>query len=153
MCVKALLIELEGFKLEVYLDSAGLPTIGVGHLLTQSERMSGKILINGVYVRYRYGLSETEVRDLLDQDLEKFEGAVREALIVQVHKHQFEALMSFAFNVGIRAFQKSTLLKRVNALQWEDVPKQLRRWVYSGGKRSKGLENRREKEIKHWQGE
>ena len=64
-----LLKQWEGFKNKLYNDSAGLPTIGVGHLLTKSELSSGKIVINGAAVQYDVGLSDSQVLDLLKQDM------------------------------------------------------------------------------------
>ena len=55
---KALIRRLEGCRMSCYGDVAGLPTIGVGHLLTRSELMSGKIIIDGVAVRYQNGLTD-----------------------------------------------------------------------------------------------
>lgn len=146
----------EGIESKVYTDVAGLPTIGVGHLLTRSERASGKIYIDGVPVKYdtEDGLSLTEIYSLLEQDLERFEEAVESSVVVFLNQHQFDALVSFTFNVGVTAFKKSTLLKRLNysANGYEQVPPQLRRWVYSAGKVIRGLQNRRESEIRMWQG-
>jgi lysozyme len=146
-----LLAEWEGFETEVYDDAAGLPTIGVGHLLTQNEREGGKITIKGQAVDYKQGLSEQEVLDLLAQDLERFEAAVNSAVQVGLNQNQFDALVSFAFNVGTQAFQSSTLLKKLNQGLYDEVPAQLRRWNKAGGKVIQGLINRREKEIVLWQ--
>ena len=146
-----LLAEWEGFETEIYDDAAGLPTIGVGHLLTKNERDSGKIIIKGQAVDYKQGLSEQEVLDLLAQDLERFEAAVNDAVQVGLSQHQFDALVSFAFNVGTQAFKSSTLLKKLNQGLYDEVPAQLRRWNKAGGKVIQGLVNRREKEIALWQ--
>ena len=146
-----LLAEWEGVETEVYDDAAGLPTIGVGHLLTQNERNSGKITIKGQAVDYKQGLSEQEVLDLLAQDLERFQAAVSDAVQVALRQNQFDALVSFAFNVGTQAFKSSTLLKKLNQGLYDEVPAQLRRWNKAGGKVIQGLINRREKEIGLWQ--
>ncbi len=147
-----LLAEWEGSRTEVYDDAAGLPTIGVGHLLTQSERESGKITIRGQAVDYKQGLSEQQVLDLLAQDLERFEAAVNDAVEVDLNQNQFDALVSFAFNVGTQAFKNSTLLEKLNQGQYDEVPAQLRRWNRAGGRVVQGLINRREKEIALWEG-
>ena len=73
---KKLFQEWEGLELNEYLDSGGAPTIGVGHLMTRSERMSGKIIINGKSVVYRKGLTVQQCWDLLDQDLDSAEACV-----------------------------------------------------------------------------
>ena len=79
---KKLLAQWEGFDTRVYDDTAGLPTIAVGHLLTQDELSSGKIRIKHQLVKYHQGLTEQQVYDLLDQDLNRFERAVNEAATV-----------------------------------------------------------------------
>ena len=71
-----LLEQWEGFELKVYKDSAGLPTIGVGHLLTKSELTSGKIVINGLPIKYSNGLTNQQATDLLGQDVRPAEQAV-----------------------------------------------------------------------------
>ena len=147
---KKKLAEWEGVELNVYRDVAGLPTIGVGHLLTKDELSSGKITLNGAPVKYATGMTQQQVMDLLAQDLAKFEKTVNECVTVSLNQNQFDSLVAFSFNVGPDAFKSSTLLKVLNQKQFADVPNQLRRWVHSGGQVSKGLINRREKEIELW---
>lgn len=147
-----LLTDFEGFETEVYKDVAGLPTIGVGHLLTPSELSSGKIVINGQSVEYVNGLTTQQVHDLLAQDLQRFDAAVNDNVTVALKQYQFDALVSFSFNVGVGAFTGSTLLKVLNQGKYDDVPAQLRRWVYSGGQKVRGLVNRREHEVQMWDG-
>lgn len=150
---KELLAQWEGLELNVYNDVAGLPTIGVGHLLTRDELTSGKIYIQGEPVRYANGLTRKQALDLLGQDLNKFEKAVNDNVAVQLRQNQFDALVSFSFNVGPDAFRNSTLLKVLNQNKYDEVPNQLRRWVFAGGKKVQGLINRRENEIRLWNGE
>lgn len=147
---KKLFQEWEGLELNEYLDSGGAPTIGVGHLMTRSERMSGKIIINGKGVVYRKGLTVQQCWDLLDQDLDSAEACVNSLVKVPLNQNQFDALVSFVFNVGNNAFRDSTLLKMLNAGHFDQVPTQLRRWIRDNGKIVKGLINRREKEISLW---
>ena len=147
---RALFQEWEGLDLNEYLDSGGAPTIGIGHLMTRSERMSGKIIIKGKPVVYRKGLTVQQCWDLLDQDLDPAEAAVNGGVRVALNQNQFDALVSFAFNVGGSAFASSTLLKVLNAGHHDQVPAQLLRWVRDKGKIVKGLVNRRNKEIELW---
>ena len=147
---KRLLAQWEGFERNVYLDVAGLPTIGVGHLLTKDELSSERIVIGGDAIDYTLGLTDQQVYDLLGQDLERFERVVNDSVEPDLAQNQFDALVSFAFNVGGGAFRQSTLLKRLNARDFADVPSQLRRWIRSGGRIVQGLVNRRENEIKLW---
>jgi lysozyme len=148
-----LLEKWEGFELNVYKDSAGLPTIGVGHLLTKSELSSGKIVLNGVPVPYSGGLTNQQVIDLLGQDVKPAELAVNNGVKVPLNQNQFDALVSFTFNVGVAAFTASTLLKVLNQQQYTAVPTQFLRWVRSGGEVVQGLVNRRQNEISLWNGQ
>lgn len=147
---KNLFKEWEGLVTHEYLDSGGAPTIGIGHLLTRSERTSGKITIGGRALDYRNGLTEQQCWDLLDQDLDNTERTVNEAVTVPLNQNQFDALVSFAFNVGGGAFRGSTLLILLNQGQYDAVPEQLRRWTMDNGHVVQGLVNRREKEITLW---
>ena len=144
------LAQIEGVKRNVYNDVAGLPTIGVGHLLTKDELSSGKITIQGQPVKYGNGLTDQQVMDLLSQDLTRFNKAVSDSVTVPLEQHQFDALVSFTFNIGVGAFKSSTLLKRLNAGEYNDVPAQLHRWIYAGSKKVTGLINRRDKEAELW---
>ena len=139
--------ELEGVKLTVYHDIAGLPTIGVGHLLTRDELSSGKINILGVLYKYADGITETQAERLLAHDVALPEAAVN-ACCVELTQNQFDALVCFVFNIGRNAFAQSTLRKYLAAGELVEVPAQMRRWIHAGGKMSTGLANRREKEIK-----
>lgn len=148
-----LLKQWEGFELKVYKDSAGLPTIGVGHLITKSEQSSGNIVIAGVPVQYANGLTDQQALDLLSQDVQPAENSVNNGVKVDLNQNQFDALVSFTFNVGVGAFTSSTLLKVLNQGQYDQVPDQLRRWNKAGGKVVQGLVNRRENEVKLWNGQ
>ena len=151
----ALIKRLEGCSTVAYRDVAGFLTIGVGHLLAKSESASGKILIDGKYVRWADGLTPKQCEDLLRADLVPAESAVNRLVRPDIHleQHQYDALVSFAFNVGESAFRDSTLLKRLNASQHDQVPAQLMRWVHAGGKEVTGLKNRRVFECKMFKGE
>ena len=127
-------------------------TIGVGHLLTKDELSSGKLLIDGKTIKFHNGLTHQQVVDLLGGDLRRYEETVRNSVTVKLSQNQFDALVSFCFNIGQGAFKSSTLLKRVNAMQWDDVPHQFSRWNKAGGRVIKGLVNRRNKEIELWEG-
>ena len=145
--------EWEGFENKMYIDSGGAPTIGVGHLLTVSERRSGKLYISGEVVRYADGLTDAQVNQILLQDTASVQNTVSSAVIVPLTQNQFDALVSFCLNVGDRAFRNSTLLRLLNLGKYDEVPAQLRRWVNDNGVKVPGLVNRREKEILLWNGE
>ncbi len=148
-----LLKQWESFELKVYKDSAGLPTIGVGHLITKVEQASGNIVIAGVPVPYAIGLTDQQVVDLLGQDVQPAEQAINNGVKVALDQNQFDALVSFTFNTGTGAFSSSTLLKVLNQGEYDQVPDQLRRWNKAGGKVVQGLVNRRENEVKLWNGQ
>ncbi len=149
---RALLAAWEGgARLRAYADSGGAMTIGVGHLLTGDELSSGRVIIAGEPVPWRDGLSEAQADALLADDLGEAEAVVNSRVCRALAQNQFDALVSFTFNVGAAAFISSTLLKRINAGMLQDVPAQLRRWVYDNGARVKGLINRREAEVRLWE--
>jgi lysozyme len=79
----------EGVRYKMYYDTQGYPTIGVGHLITENE----KHLLTEV-------LSENQVNDLFRKDIKKFVDAANEAFVVPVKQHEFDATVSFLFNVG-----------------------------------------------------
>ncbi len=147
---KNLFKEWEGLVTHEYLDSGGAPTIGIGHLLTRSERTSGKIIMGGQALDYRNGLTEQQCWDLLDVDLAGSEAVVNEMVKVSLNQNQFDALVSFVFNVGDGAFRSSTLLRLLNQGQYDQVASQLQRWVMDNGHVVQGLVNRRNKEIALW---
>lgn len=147
----ASLINSEDVSLTVYKDQAGLPTIGIGHLLTKHEIFVGAISIGGEYVKYSEGITADQVILLLRQDLGIFSDAVDNLVNVIVNQHEFDALVHFAFNVGVNAFKHSTLLRKLNHGQFVDVPDEMMRWVHitkNGSKMiSNGLFSRRKKEA------
>jgi lysozyme len=127
-----------------------MPTIGVGHLLTQDERTSGKIWIKGQRIKWAEGLDPAQIEDLLVQDLLPVEETVNKLVRVPITQTQFDALVMFTFNCGREALAGSTLLKKLNAGEYEAVPDQLRRGVMVDGVPNAGLKNRREAEVKVW---
>jgi lysozyme len=109
-----LIMEREGNKTHAYLDSVGVWTIGVGH--TGPEVHSGLVW------------TEQQVMDALRKDIERFEKAVNDAVTVELDQYQFDALVSFSFNVGETAFKNSTLVRKLNAGLFDEVPAQFDRW-------------------------
>lgn len=134
----------EGWVPHLYDDAASYCTIGFGHLVHLS-------LCNGTSISERpflRGLAEPpQGTRLLVSDLSGAEYAVMTEVKVPVRDGQYAALTDFVFNVGSANFERSTLLKVVNAREDNQVPLQLRRWVYANGKPYAGLETRREREV------
>src|SRR6266702_983824 len=100
----------ESVKREMYHDQVGLPTIGVGHLLTKSELSSGKIRLGGVPIRWSKGLTDVETSAILSTDVSQVEFVVGHFVGVPLIQCEFDALVSFVFNIGSEAFEGSTLL-------------------------------------------
>jgi lysozyme len=124
--------------IDMYLDPVGLPTIGWGHLIKSGEDFSG-------------GITEVGASNLLRKDVQRFEKAVTKRLKRTVTQEQFDALVSFTFNVGVTAFEKSTLRQWVNANDRDlKIPQQFTRWVNAGGKPFRGLALRRLAESEMW---
>lgn len=132
-----LLKEHEGVRKEIYLDPIGLPTGGVGHLLKGEEVQ-----------KFPVGtpLSDEQVDEWLRQDIREAEEAVSELVTVELTQGQFDALVSFVFNVGSGNLKKSQLLRLINAGEYDLASNQFSRWVFAGGQRFRGLERRREDE-------
>lgn len=68
-----------------------------------------------------------------------------------LNAYQLAALASFVYNLGAGRLKASTLRRRINAKQWDEVPREFRKWVYGGGKKLPGLVARRDDEIRLWQ--
>lgn len=131
-----LIKRFEGFSPTIYICPAGYPTIGYGHLVREHE-----------LDRYEQGITEQEAEDLLRRDVQGAERAVLRLIDVPLTDGQYDALVSFTFNLGAGALQRSTLRRKVNREQHVEVPKQLMRWVWAGGRKLKGLIRRREAEA------
>lgn len=128
----------EGCKLHVYQDVAGYDTIGVGHLIVDDDP------------DFSNGITERQALELLRTDVGHAEQCVNSYCRVRLEQHQFDALVSFVFNVGGGAFRSSMLLRKLNRGDYESVPAELRRWNRSGGEVVQDLINRREAEGKLW---
>ncbi len=121
----------EGFRSNAYLCPGNVWTIGYGHTKNVSQGMC---------------ISKAQAEELLKSDLRYFEKAVREFVTVKLTQGQFDALVSFTFNVGVYAFKKSTLLRLVNQGDFLGAAKQFGRWVNANGKKLPGLVKRRAEE-------
>ena len=133
----------EGFRARPYNDPATPPnaTIGYGHLLHH-----GPVTLRD-RIRYAKGLSPGAALELLRRDAANAENAVRRHVTVPLTQHQFDALVSFTFNVGTGALTGSTLLQRVNAGRHRDVPAELAKWTRAGTVHLEGLRRRRAAEA------
>lgn len=124
----------EGFSPYVYRCPAGLLTIGYGHVLQPGER-------------FERGIDAPMGRYLLEKDVALAEAAMARLIAVELLQHQWDALVSFTFNVGAGRLQMSSLRRAINRGAHEDVPRQLMRWVYAGSRKLPGLVKRRAAEA------
>jgi len=80
-------------------------------------------------------------------DVAEFEEAINKLVKVPLTQNQYDALLSFTYNVGAAALEDSTLLIELNKMHYEAVPVQMKRWTRAQGVQLKGLVTRREKEA------
>ena len=131
-----LICGFEGKRLVAYDDGVGVWTIGFGTT----------IYPNGIKVKKGDTCTEAQAKSYMAHDLKKFEQAVNGAVNIPLNQNQFDALVSLAYNIGTGAFNKSTLVKKLNAGDIRGAADQFDVWVNAGGKRMQGLVNRRAKE-------
>ncbi len=131
-----LICGFEGLELKAYDDGVGVWTIGYGTT----------IYPNGIKVKRGDTCTLEQAKDYMAHDLQRFESAVCENIKVGLNQNQFDALVSLAYNIGIGAFSKSTLLKKLNAGDYKGTSNQFDVWVNAGGRRLDGLVKRRTKE-------
>ncbi len=139
IAIAAVLIpDLEGLRYEPYRDVVGVLTVCYGH--TGADIVIGK--------RYTSG----ECKAMLDKDLVPFARSVERSVKIPASEYQKASLISFSYNVGVKAFESSTLLRKLNAGDSKGACDEMRRWNKAGGKVWKGLINRREveREICNW---
>ena len=134
----ALIKKFEGCELEAYQCSANVWTIGYGHTAGVSE---GDVC------------TQEDADRMLAEDLEEFEGYVREAVDVPLEQNEFDALVAWTYNLGPGNLRSSTMLKKLNDSKFEEVPSEIRRWNKSGGEVLDGLVRRREAEALLFKGE
>ncbi|EEK6741156.1 lysozyme [Salmonella enterica] len=118
----------EGVKLAAYQDGGGVWTIGYGH--TRGVKQ-GQVI------------NHEQADEFLDSDLRQVESCISERVTVPLNQNQFDALVSFVFNVGRQAFSDSTLLKKLNEGNYRAAADQFTRWVYDNDQFVQGLYNRR----------
>lgn len=125
----ALVREFEGCRLDAYRCPAGIPTIGYG--------------ATGPDIRMGMKWTQEEADERLAEDLARFAEGVERLVLVDLTDNQFAALVSFAYNVGLGALAGSTLLRKLNAGDYQGAADQLPRWNKGGGRVLPGLVRRR----------
>ena len=128
----ALIKKFEGCELKAYQCSAGVWTIGYGHTKDVVEGMK---------------ITQEQAEQMLVDELHEYESYINKYVTVALSQNQFDALVSWVYNLGPANLSASTMLKVLNSGEYEDVPAQMKRWNKAGGKVLEGLIRRREAEA------
>lgn len=135
--IKELIKSWEGCRLTAYRCPAGVLTIGYGH--------------TGADVIPNLRISQDRAAELFEADLARFEAELNRWMVIDratLDQRQYDAVLSFAYNVGTTALRRSTLWKKVCANPADPaIPAEFRKWVHAGGKVMPGLVKRREREA------
>ena len=130
----------EGVRYKPYRCPAGLWTVGVGHLIGDGKSLPSE---------WNRTFTQAEVNGILAKDLRRFELGVSKMLPnVPLRQHEFDALVSFCFNLGLGCFQRSTIRQALLRGDKEAAMESLVKYCRAGGKILKGLQNRRLDERK-----
>jgi lysozyme len=122
----------EGLRLKAYLDLGGVPTIGFGH--------------TGPEVQLDMLITFDQAESYLISDIQKAVNCVNDAVKMPIAQNEFDALVSFTYNVGCGALKNSTLLKNLNGGNAFDAATEFLRWNKVNGRPTNGLTNRRKAE-------
>lgn len=133
----SLIKKFEGLELEAYKCAAGVWTIGYGHIKDVKE---GDVI------------TKAEADEMLVHEIEEYENYVNTAVNVPLSQNQFDAIVSWVFNLGNGNLRASTMLKVINSGDHAGVPAQIKRWNKAGGKVLEGLIRRREAEALLYEG-
>ena len=130
----------EGYSPTIYLCPSQKKTIGIGHLVRsyELERYENAIL------------TKEDAMELLKKDMEREQNHLRKLVKVPLTQNQWDALSSLIMNIGAGNFSSSTLLKTLNRGHKNLIPMQIKRWIYSRGRRLNGLIKRRGSECGLW---
>jgi len=122
----------EGCRLEAYQDSVGIWTIGYGHTLS---------------IKQGDTCTQEQAEEWLKSDVHTVENCIDKAVSVPLTQSEFDALCSFAFNLGCAALRNSTLLRKLNASDYDGAAAEFKKWDHAGGKQLAGLTKRRAAEA------
>ena len=138
-----LIKRFEGVRNRPYRCSAGLWTVGVGHLIGDGKSLPES---------WNRTFTKEEIDALLIRDISRFERGVRMYIKVPLRQSEFDALCSFSFNLGLGTLQRSTLRQKINRYDKEGAAKEILKYCRAGGKIIKGLQIRREAEYRMFLG-
>ena len=127
-----LIKHFEGCETEAYLCPAGVPTIGYGHI--KGVQMGDVI-------------TEAQAHEMLVEELDEYESYINDLVTVSLNQNQFDAMVSWVYNLGGGNLRASTLLKVLNSGDYSGVPGQIMRWNKAGGRVLEGLTRRRQAEA------
>lgn len=133
-----LLKHFEGCELKAYQDSVGVWTIGYGHT-------------KGIYEGLE--ITQSEAEKMLVDELPEYEGYITDKIVPMLQQHEFDALVCWVYNLGPTNLSSSTMLKKLNAGEFKEVPFQMKRWDKAGGQPLLGLTRRRNAEALLFKGE
>jgi lysozyme len=125
-----------------YRCAANKKTIGYGSLK----------MIDGSPVQDDMKITMQEAEDLLEHEMNEYEGYINDMVKVDLKQNEFDALVAWVFNLGPSNFNSSTLLQKLNNKDWGDIPNQIKRWNKAGGQVLQGLIRRREAEALLFEG-
>jgi len=131
-----LIRKFESFSPTMYICPAGYLTIGYGHLVRKADQ-----------TQFAGGIDEPKALQILEQDIQIAEKAVLRLISVPLADGQFDALVSFTFNLGAGALQRSTLRQKVNRKEDIEVPAEFMKWIWARNRKLKGLIRRRSAEA------
>jgi len=129
----------EDFRSKPYKCPAGRWTIGYGHLIGDGTRLPDN---------WNRHFSLEEINDLLKRDLARFERGVLRYITVPLNQYQFDALVSFSFNLGLGTLQRSQVRQKINRGDFKGAALRLLKYNKAGGIVLKGLTLRRQDEAK-----
>jgi lysozyme len=132
-----LIKQSEGFRATTYNDVAGRPTIGYGHKLRPGESFPN-------------GITRARAEQLLIADVATACGAVEHLVKVPLTQGQYDGLVDFCFNLGRGRLAASTLLRELNAGNYDEARRQLLLWDHAGGQALLALQARRQAEFNLW---
>ncbi len=125
-----LIKRFEGFSPVPYLCPAGWLTIGYGHVIREGERWDEPI-------------TEEMAERLLLIDLQRYSRAIQRLILVPLNENQFGALLSFTYNLGSGALQRSSLRQKLNRGEYLEAADEFPKWCWAGGRKLRGLLRRR----------
>jgi len=133
----SLIKKFEGCELKAYRCAANVLTIGYGTTKGVTEDME---------------ITKEEAESILKEEMHEYEGYINDMVKVPLEQNQFDAMVSWVFNLGSTNLSSSTLLKKLNNSEYDEVPSQIKRWNKAGGKVLDGLIRRREAEALLFEG-